>query len=64
MAQPIICPLYGVVIRDAQGTGDKQLMNSILTVSRHMLQTSKPAYDSKCVDDWQAAQAELEKALG
>ena len=59
-----ICPLYGVVIRDAVGTGDRALMQSILRVSQHLLENRKSAYDATCSDDWAAAQAELERALG
>lgn len=53
--------LYGVVIRDAIQTGDKDLMRSVLKVSEYMLPR---AGSGPQVDDWRAAQGELEKAVG
>jgi len=58
-----ICPLYGVVIRDAMRSGDKELMSNLLRVSQHLLGASAK-YGSGCVDDWKTAHGELEKAVG
>lgn len=53
--------LYGVVIRDAIQTGDRDLMQSVLKVSDYMLPR---AGSGPQVDDWRKAQGELQKALG
>lgn len=59
---PVIVPLYGVPIRDALNSGDKELMQAMRKVSAHMLSNTDAS--GGAMDDWKAAHAELEKALG
>ena len=54
--------LYGVVIRDAIGTGDKELIKAVSKVSTFML--SRAEGDDDALVDWKNADAELRKSLG
>ncbi|MGC1496549.1 MAG: hypothetical protein WA790_12135 [Sulfitobacter sp.] len=56
---PVIVPLYGVPIRAAMETGDKELMQAMLKVSSHLIGRAQGG-----VDDWKAAHEELGKAAG
>ena len=53
--------LYGVVIREAMGSGDKELMEAVSKVSTFMLKRSEG--DDDALSDWKRADGELKKAL-
>ncbi|MCY0093927.1 hypothetical protein [Hoeflea ulvae] len=53
--------LYGVIIREAMATGDKELMQAVSKVSTFML--SRAAGRDEALNDWQNADGELKKAL-
>lgn len=53
--------LYGVVIREAMGSGDKDLMEAVSKVSTFMLKRSDG--DDDALNDWKQADGELKKAL-
>lgn len=53
--------LYGVIIREAMGSGDKELMGAVSKVSTFMLSRAEGADDT--LNDWKKADDELKKAL-
>lgn len=55
---------YGVPIRDAIDSGDRTVMASMLTMSRHWMSRLDDGAKGPEIDDWKAAEAELRKALG
>lgn len=54
--------LYGVIIRDAMDTNDKELMQAVSKVSTFML--SRASGDDAELEGWKAADADLKSALG
>ncbi len=53
--------LYGVIIRDAMGTGDKDLMQAMSKVSTFML--SRARGSDQELDEWKKADDDLKSAL-
>jgi hypothetical protein len=53
--------LYGVIIRDAMGSGDKDLMKAMSKVSTFMLSRAEGHDDA--LEDWKRADDALRKAL-
>ncbi|WP_394691734.1 hypothetical protein [Hoeflea sp.] len=53
--------LYGVIIREAMGTGDKELMDAVSKVSSFML--TRAEGQDETLEDWKQADHELKRAL-
>jgi hypothetical protein len=56
-----ILPPYGVILRDAIATGDKDLMGAFIKYSEFMMK-QKIDLSDKDRESWKAAHQELEKA--
>lgn len=56
-----ILPPYGVILRDAIRSGDRELMRAYLDYSKFVM-SQYPDIAGDQAADWKAAHAELEKA--
>jgi hypothetical protein len=57
-----ILPPYGVILRDAIATGDKDLMQAFVKYSEFMMK-QKLSVSDKDRENWKAAHQELKKAV-
>lgn len=58
-----VLPPYGVILRDAIATGDRDLMRAYLAYSDFVMSRGLKASGSD-MEAWKAAHSDLEKAVG